>query len=45
MNLEELGAVAASDLLAMINGARVGGGTRHHEGTLVVRGSTDHHVS
>jgi LacI family transcriptional regulator len=41
MNLEQLGAAAVSDLFAVINGARVGGGTRHHEGTLVVRGSTD----
>jgi len=45
MNLEKLGAAAVNDLFAMINGARVGGGTRHHEGTLVVRGSTDRHVS
>jgi LacI family transcriptional regulator len=41
MDLEHLGAAAVSDLFAMIGGARVGGGTRHHEGTLVVRGSTD----
>ena len=41
MELEHLGATAVSDLFAMIDGARVGGGTRHHEGTLVVRGSTD----
>lgn len=41
MDLEHLGATAVSDLFAMIGGARVGGGTRHHEGTLVVRGSTD----
>jgi LacI family transcriptional regulator len=40
MDLEHLGAAAVSDLFAMIGGARVGGGTRHHEGTLVVRGST-----
>ncbi|HTW09809.1 MAG TPA: LacI family DNA-binding transcriptional regulator [Acidimicrobiales bacterium] len=41
MDLEHLGATAVSDLFARIGGARVGGGTRHHEGTLVVRGSTD----
>ncbi len=41
MDLEDLGAAAVSDLFAMIGGARVGGGTRHHEGTLVIRGSTD----
>jgi LacI family transcriptional regulator len=41
MELEHLGASAVSDLFAMIGGARVGGGTRHHEGTLLVRGSTD----
>ena len=41
MDLEHLGASAVNDLFAMIGGARVGGGTRHHEGTLVVRGSTD----
>ncbi len=41
MDLEHLGAAAVSDLFAMIGGARVGGGTRHHEGTLVIRGSTD----
>jgi len=41
MELEHLGAAAVSDLFAMIGGARVGGGTRHHEGTLLVRGSTD----
>jgi LacI family transcriptional regulator len=41
MDLEHLGASAVSDLFAMIAGGRVGGGTRHHEGTLVVRGSTD----
>jgi len=29
----------------MIGGNRVGGGTRHHEGTLVIRGSTDPHLS
>jgi hypothetical protein len=40
MELEHLGAAAVSDLFAMIGGARVGGGTRHHEGTLLVRGST-----
>jgi len=40
MELEDLGAAAVSDLFAMIGGARVGGGTRHHQGTLVVRGST-----
>jgi len=44
MNLEKLGAAAVNDLFAMINGVRVGGGTRHHEGTLVVRGSTGPHV-
>jgi LacI family transcriptional regulator len=43
MDLEHLGAAAVSDLFAMIGGARVGGGTRHHEGTLLVRGSTDPH--
>lgn len=41
MDLEHLGAAAVSDLFAMIGGDRVGGGTRHHEGTLVIRGSTD----
>jgi LacI family transcriptional regulator len=41
MELERLGAAAVSDLFAMIGGSQVGGGTRHHEGTLVVRGSTD----
>jgi LacI family transcriptional regulator len=41
MDLEHLGAAAVSDLFAMIGGARLGGGTRHHEGTLVVRGSSD----
>jgi LacI family transcriptional regulator len=41
MDLEHLGAAAVSDLFAMIGGNRVGGGTRHHEGTLVIRGSTD----
>ena len=45
MDLEKLGAAAANDLFAMISGTRVGGGTRHHEGTLVVRGSTDRLVS
>jgi LacI family transcriptional regulator len=40
MELEQLGASAVSDLFAMIGGSRVGGGSRHHEGTLVVRGST-----
>jgi LacI family transcriptional regulator len=45
MNLEDLGAAAVSDLFAMIGGNRVGGGTRHHEGTLVIRGSTDPHLS
>jgi len=40
MELEHLGAAAASDLFAMISGTRVGGGMRYHEGTLVVRGST-----
>jgi len=40
MDLEHLGAAAVSDLLAMISGTRVGAGTRYHEGTLVVRGST-----
>ncbi len=40
MELEHLGATAVNDLFAMIDGQRVGGGTRHHEGTLVVRGST-----
>jgi LacI family transcriptional regulator len=41
MDLEHLGAAAVSDLFAMIGGNRLGGGTRHHEGTLVVRGSSD----
>lgn len=45
MDLEHLGAAAVSDLFAMIGGNRVGGGTRHHEGTLVVRGSTDRRLS
>lgn len=45
MDLEHLGAAAVSDLFAMIGGERVGGGTRHHEGTLVVRGSTDPRLS
>jgi LacI family transcriptional regulator len=40
MDLEHLGAAAVSDLFAMISGTRVGSGTRYHEGTLVVRGST-----
>jgi LacI family transcriptional regulator, galactose operon repressor len=40
MGLERLGAAAVSDLFAMIAGAQIGGGARHHEGTLVVRGST-----
>lgn len=41
MELERLGAAAVSDLFAMISGSQVGSGARHHEGTLVVRGSTD----
>src|SRR5579875_2228255 len=41
MDLEHLGASAVSDLFALMGGARVGGGVRHHPGTLVVRGSTD----
>ncbi len=41
MGLEQLGAAAVSDLFTMMGGTRVGGGTRHHEGVLVVRGSTD----
>ena len=41
MGLERLGAAAMSDLFTMMGGTRVGGGTRHHEGVLVVRGSTD----
>jgi LacI family transcriptional regulator len=41
MELERLGAAAVHDLFAMRGGAHVGRGTRHHEGTLVVRGSTD----
>ena len=41
MNLAELGASAVSDLFSMIGGAHVGGGSRYHEGVLVVRGSTD----
>jgi LacI family transcriptional regulator len=41
MELERLGAAAVSDLFAMIGGSQVGAGARHHEGTLVVRGSTD----
>jgi LacI family transcriptional regulator len=45
MDLGHLGAAAASDLFALIGGERLGGGTRHHEGTLVVRGSTDPHLS
>lgn len=45
LNLEELGVAAVNDLFAMINGARVGGGTRYHEGTLIIRGSTGRHVS
>jgi LacI family transcriptional regulator len=45
MDLEHLGAAAVSDLFAMIGGYRVGGGTRLHEGTLVVRGSTDPRLS
>jgi LacI family transcriptional regulator, galactose operon repressor len=40
MELERLGAAAVVDLFAMVGGSQVGGGTRHHEGTLVVRGST-----
>lgn len=45
MELEHLGAAAVSDLFAVIGGARVGGGTRHHEGTLVITGSTDPRLS
>ena len=45
MDLEHLGAAAVSDLYAMIGGTRIGGGTRHHPGTLVVRGSTVKHRS
>jgi len=45
MDLEHLGAAAVSDLFAMIGGSQVGGGTRHHQGTLVVRGSTDSRLS
>lgn len=41
MELERLGAAAVNDLFAMIGGSQVGSGNRHHEGTLVVRGSTD----
>ena len=41
MELERLGAAAVSDLFGLIGGSQVGGGARHHEGTLVVRGSTD----
>ncbi len=41
MELERLGAAAVSDLFAMIGGSPVGSGARRHEGTLVVRGSTD----
>jgi LacI family transcriptional regulator len=41
MALEQLGVAAVSDLFALIGGTRVGGGTRHHPGTLIVRGSTD----
>jgi LacI family transcriptional regulator len=41
MGLEQLGAAAVSDLFTMMGGTRLGGGTRHHEGVLVVRGSTD----
>lgn len=40
MDLEHVGASAVSDLFSMIGGSRVGGGTRLHAGTLVVRGST-----
>lgn len=40
MELEHLGAAAVGDLFAMIGGARVGGATRYHEGSLVVGGST-----
>jgi LacI family transcriptional regulator len=40
MDLEHLGAAAVSDLFAIISGTRVGSGTRYHEGTLVIRGST-----
>ena len=40
MNLEDLGGAAAvSDLFARRQ--LVGGGTRHHDGTLFIRGSTD----
>ncbi len=45
MDLEHLGAAAVSDLFAIIGGARVGGGTRHHPGTLVVRESTNRRQS
>ena len=41
MNLGDLGVSAVSDLFAMMSGSRVGGGTRYHEGALVVRGSSD----
>jgi LacI family transcriptional regulator len=41
MGLEQLGAAAVSDLFTMMGDTRVGGGTRHHEGVLIVRGSTD----
>lgn len=41
MDLEHLGASAVSDLFSMMLGGRIGGGTRHHEGALVIRGSTD----
>ena len=45
MGLEQLGAAAVRDLFTMMGGTRVGGGTRHHDGVLVVRGSTDPRLS
>jgi len=41
MDLEHLGASAVRDLFGLIGRAHVGGGVRYHEGTLVIRGSTD----
>jgi len=40
LNLEALGASAAQDLFALIDGKRVGGGVRLHDCSLVVREST-----
>ena len=41
LKLEDLGAAAVRDLFGVIDGDPVGGGSRLHQGELVVRGSTD----